>query len=143
MAQRQPEPERRTLCTSCDRCLVVSTHAKSVSCPYCNQRVVTEDLVVKDYVAVRRFRVANRMRITRKALVYAAVRADELEIEGLLQGDAVALHRIHLGRKARVSGNLRASRLSVDEGATFEGQLHIGPEHMPELQSLEPAPTDA
>src|SRR5437773_1295369 len=82
---------RRILCTQCDRPLEVDEGAKSVNCMHCNTRVVTEAMTVDAYVAVRRFTTANRMKITKKGLVYASVRADALEIEGFLQGDAFAL----------------------------------------------------
>lgn len=108
-----------------------------MSCHHCHQRVVTEALTVKDYVAVRRFNTANRMRITKKGIVYAAVRADDLEVEGVLEGGAMAMGLIHLKKTAKVKGDLRASRLAVDWGATFVGELNIGPDAVPELANLE------
>ena len=72
--------ERRILCTSCNAPMSIAAEAKSVSCPTCHQRVVTEAVVVKGYVAVRRYPVANRISITKKGIVYAAVRADDLDI---------------------------------------------------------------
>jgi cytoskeletal protein CcmA (bactofilin family) len=104
--------------------------------------VITEALDVKDYVAVRRFHTANRMRITKKGIVYAAVRADELEIEGVLEGSALALDTIRLGRKAKVKGDLRASRLEVAKGATLVGHVEIGPSAVPELENLVGAPAE-
>jgi LSD1 subclass zinc finger protein len=127
---------RRILCTQCDRPLEVDEGAKSVNCMHCNTRVVTEAMTVDAYVAVRRFTTANRMKITKKGLVYASVRADALEIEGFLQGDALSLTGIRLAKTARVTANLRAARLALEPGAVLSGDLRIGPDQVPETQAL-------
>jgi LSD1 subclass zinc finger protein len=127
---------RRILCTQCDRPLEVDEGAKSVNCLHCNTRVVTEAMTVDAYVAVRRFTTANRMKITKKGLVYASVRADALEIEGFLQGDALSLSGIRLSKTARVTANLRAARLALEPGATLSGDMRIGPDQVPEIQGL-------
>lgn len=137
---RTREPENRwTLCTSCDRALQIATLAKSVNCPHCHTRVVTEALDVDGYVAVRRFATANRMHITKKGIVFASVRADSLRVDGTLQGDAVSMTGIELGKGAKVRGSLRASWLRLEDGAAFSGEVAIGPEEVPELQNLEDA----
>lgn len=130
------DERRHTLCTSCDLPLEISAQAKSVSCPHCHNRVITEALVVKDYVAVRRFTTANHMRITRKGIVYASVRADDLEVEGVLEGEAVSMTAIHLTKTAKVKGKLRARTLQLDWGATLVGDVRIGPAEVPELENL-------
>jgi cytoskeletal protein CcmA (bactofilin family) len=91
---------------------------------------------VKDFVAVRNFRTANSMHIRKKGRVHASVWAEDLTIEGLLLGSATALNAIHITRKAKVTGALRASRLVVESGAELSGQVAIGPECMPELLAL-------
>lgn len=135
--------QRWTLCTACDAAVRVSMHAKSISCPHCHARVVTEALEVDGYVAVRRFATANRMHVTKKGIVVAAVRADDLVIDGTLTGDAVSMTGIRVGRQAKVKADLRASWLQVDDGASLVGELRIGPDEVPELQNLsavEPGP---
>lgn len=142
MVDRAPaDGQRWTLCTSCDGAIQVSTHAKSTSCPHCHTRVVTEALDVDGYIAVRRFATANRLRIAKPGIVFAVVRADDLVVEGTLTGDAVSLGGIHLGRHAKVKGDLRAQWLRLEEGATYVGELTIGPDEVPELQNLA-APED-
>ena len=136
MARLRSTAPRRILCTHCDRPLDVDAAAKSVNCRHCHQRVVTEALTVKDYVAVRRFHTANTMHITKKGIVYAAVRADDLDVDGVLEGAAFALGSIHLGKTARVKADLRGTRLTIDVGATLVGDVRIGPREVPELQAL-------
>lgn len=102
--------------------------------------MVTEALDVTEYVAVRRFHTANRMRIMKKGIVYAAVRADELVVEGVLEGAALSMGGIRIGKKARVKADLRGLRLTFEMGAEFSGDVRIGPEQVPELQNLVSAP---
>src|SRR5262245_66097204 len=103
MAKRKEPGRRRILCTSCDLALEIAEEARSVNCQHCNTRVVTEEMTVDGYVAVRRFATANRVKITKKGRVYASVRAESIEIDGFLQGEAVSLGAIRLGKNARVT----------------------------------------
>jgi hypothetical protein len=136
MARSQTPTTRRILCTYCELPLDIAAEAKSVNCRHCNTRVVTEALTVKEYVAVRKFATANRMHITKKGIVFAGVRVENLQVDGVLEGDAVALGDIRVSRTGRVKGSLRASRLTFDEGATFVGEMRIGPDQVPELKRL-------
>jgi hypothetical protein len=137
MARSSPPPDRRwILCTYCDLPLEIAAEAKSVNCHHCHKRVITEAMVVKEYVAVRRFAVANSMHITKKGIVYASVRADDLQVDGILEGDALALGAARLTKKSRVKGNLRATSLDLELGASFVGHLAIGRDQVPELEAL-------
>lgn len=42
-------------------------------------------------------------------------------VNGVINGDVVASEKIHLGRTARVMGNIASPRLVIEEGAIFEG----------------------
>ena len=137
MAKARPPAERRILCTSCGGVLVIAFTAKSVSCRHCNGRVVCEALDIKDYVAVRNVRTANTLRLRKKAIVNAALWAEDIEVEGRLQGDAISLGRIRIRRKAQVQGNMRARSLLLEEGAIVVGEMRIGPRHMPEWDRVE------
>jgi len=136
-AKARTPAERRILCTACGGLLVVAYEAKSVSCRHCHGRVVCEALDIKDYVAVRNLRTANRLRLRKKAIVNAALWAEEIEVDGRLTGDAISLGGIRIGRRAQVIGNLRARSLAVAEGATLVGEIRIGRRHIPEWEALE------
>ena len=108
--------------------------AKSVNCRHCNARVVTEALDVGEYVAVRVFATANRMRITKKGKVFAAVRADELTIEGFLHGRRDGADRRSASSKsAHVTGAIRALTLAVEPGATLVGDVRVGPDSLADI----------
>lgn len=116
--------------------------AKSVSCPSCNARVICEPMKVKDYVAVRHLKVANHIHITKKGIVVANIRADDLEVDGRLTGNTVALQGVTISRKAQVKGDIRASTLEVAEGALLVGHMRVGPDQVPELEAVRQASLD-
>ncbi len=128
--------DRLTLCTSCDQPMQIDVNAKSVSCRHCHARVITESARVTSYMAVRNFKVANHVHVTRKGLVFANIRADELKIEGRVTGNIVSLQGVHITKKASVEGDVRASSLIVDNGAVLVGDIRVGPDEMPELRKI-------
>ncbi len=142
MARSRTPQQRLTLCTSCDKPLKMDVSAKSVSCPACNARVICEPMRVKDYVAVRNLKVANHVHITKKGIVVANIRADDLEIDGRLTGNVVSLQGVVISRKAEVKGDVRASWLEVEVGAMLVGNMRIGPDQLPELEAVKQASLD-
>ena len=58
------------------------------------------------------------------------------EVDGVLEGDALALGGIRLSKRAKVKGDLRASTLAIEVGASFCGELRIGPDEVPELGNI-------
>jgi cytoskeletal protein CcmA (bactofilin family) len=46
-------------------------------------------------------------------------------VNGVINGDVIATEKIHLGRTARVMGNIATPRLVIEEGAIFEGGCNM------------------
>ena len=114
----------------------MAREAKSVNCHHCHQRVICEALVIKDYVAVRKLRTANKIHITKKGNVVASLWCEDLAIDGRLKGDAIALGSMRVSKKAQIQGDLRATSLRVDDGAVVSGIMRIGPEHIPQHDAM-------
>jgi cytoskeletal protein CcmA (bactofilin family) len=53
--------------------------------------------------------------------VDANVAVAAAQINGTVNGDVLATERLHLGRTARVLGNIQSPRLIIEEGAILEG----------------------
>ena len=66
--------------------------------------------------------------IGESAVVTAQVRAASVSIAGKVSGDIIATQRIEIRPSAKVSGNITAPVLSVQEGAQFEGHCSMQPE---------------
>lgn len=58
-------------------------------------------------------------------------------IEGAVQGNVTAKDRIEMKSTARVNGDIRAKRLSVEDGVTFVGRSEVNPSSSP-LSAVEP-----
>ena len=54
--------------------------------------------------------------------------AGAIVVEGDVKGNLSANERIELKASARYEGDLRASKLVVEEGAVFTGHVSVGPE---------------
>ena len=70
----------------------------------------------------------GRLHIAKEAKMAADVDAGAIIVEGEVQGNLSASDRIELKQSARYEGDLRASKLVVDEGAIFNGHVSVGPD---------------
>ena len=70
----------------------------------------------------------GRLHIAREAKMSADVEAGAIVVEGEVQGNLSANDRIELKQTARYEGDLRATKLVVDEGAVFNGHVSVGPD---------------
>ena len=71
---------------------------------------------------------AGRLHVSKEAKLSADVDAGAVVVEGDVKGNLNANDRIELKNSARYEGDLRASKLVVDEGAVFTGHVSVGPE---------------
>jgi len=73
------------------------------------------------------------------AAVKADVTARELIVRGRVQGHLTGSERIQVWRSARVQGDLKADRISIEEGAELHGMVEAGklPVSAPERASRE------
>ena|SRR5919198_742633 len=62
-------------------------------------------------------------------------------IEGTIHGNITAKDRIEMKSSARVTGDIKAKRLSVEDGVTFIGRSEVNPSGSPIAQEpvMEPA----
>ncbi|QED26523.1 polymer-forming cytoskeletal protein [Microvenator marinus] len=67
----------------------------------------------------------SELTITESGQVVADVDAHRVHIHGHYSGNLVAQDLIHLNANAKVTGNLRAPRIVLDEGARFKGNIDM------------------
>jgi len=70
----------------------------------------------------------GRLHVAKEAKMQADVEAGAITVEGDVHGNLTANDRIELKQTARYEGDLRASKLVVDEGAVFSGHVTVGPD---------------
>jgi cytoskeletal protein CcmA (bactofilin family) len=64
---------------------------------------------------------AGTLIVGTSGIVDANIAVAAATINGAVNGDIVATEKLHLGRTARVLGNIQSPRLIVEEGAILEG----------------------
>ena len=56
----------------------------------------------------------------------ANVTANEVAIEGFIEGNVEATERVEIKAKGRITGDIIASRMTMGDGATIDGHVRIG-----------------
>lgn len=75
-----------------------------------------------------RITTAGRLHVAKEAKLSADVEAGSIIVEGEVKGNLAASDKIELKNSARYEGDLTASKLMVDEGASLSGHVTVGPE---------------
>lgn len=75
-----------------------------------------------------RIAAKGELQIADSAVCRAAVEAGKVSIDGQVEGNVTARDRVELSAKARMKGDLIATKLVVVEGATFTGHVTVGPD---------------
>jgi cytoskeletal protein CcmA (bactofilin family) len=75
-----------------------------------------------------RINTPGRLHVAREARMQADVESGAIIVEGEVKGNLTANDRIELKQTARLEGDLRATKLTVDEGAIFSGHVTVGPD---------------
>jgi len=70
----------------------------------------------------------GKLHVAKEAHMQADVESGAIVVEGEVKGNLTAADRIELKQTARLEGDLRATKLTVDEGAVFSGHVTVGPD---------------
>src|SRR5438874_12463113 len=101
--------------------------------------VIGNDVVIKGEITVEKgLRVDGTIEgaVTTKGKVHvgksgslsAEVNGGSVTIEGKVKGNVTATDRVTLEATSNVFGDLNATKLVVNEGATFVGKVNVGPD---------------
>ena len=58
-------------------------------------------------------------------MVEADIRADELTINGTASGNIDASTKVSINQSARVNGDIKATRVVIEDGAVFNGSIEM------------------
>jgi cytoskeletal protein CcmA (bactofilin family) len=67
----------------------------------------------------------NRLVVDEGGRVVADVEADAVSVRGYLEGEIVARQVVQLLAGSTVTGNIRAPRINIEEGARFRGNIDM------------------
>ena len=91
----------------------------------------------------------HRLTIGPNARVQAGLKAREIIIQGSIQGNVEAADKIDIKKEAKLVGDIKTSRIVIEDGAYFKGSIDISkvtaPKNAPSAQpsSSQPAPATA
>ncbi len=85
-----------------------------------------EDIVVEGVVEGQ-VRIAKDLRVAQGGKVRASVDAQAVVVSGELVGDCSAAQRVEIQATGQLTGNIRAPRIVIAEGAVFKGQSDMSP----------------
>ena len=79
-----------------------------------------EDVIVEGTIEGQ-IRIGRDLRVGPGGVVKASVQAQSIVVSGELQGDCQATQRVEIQTTGKLTGNIRAPRVVIAEGATFRG----------------------
>lgn len=84
-----------------------------------------EDLTIQGRVEGKVVLKKNSITVGRNGRVKADLYGREICVEGLVEGNLFAEERIVLRQTGQVKGNLKAPRVSLEDGARFKGSIDM------------------
>lgn len=84
----------------------------------------SEDLVIEGRVEGT-VGLKNHLTIEESGVVEADIDVAEATINGEMRGDVVASRSANISASAKVTGNIRAPRITIDDGARFKGSIEM------------------
>ena len=72
------------------------------------------------------------------AIVNGNINAQSVVLRGKINGNVVAKEKIEIKTKAEVFGDIRASKLAIEEGVTFVGKTEVNPNKVSPTASPRP-----
>jgi cytoskeletal protein CcmA (bactofilin family) len=87
----------------------------------------SEDLMIDGHVEGTITLTDSRLTVGPTARVDADVSARDVVILGVLNGNVTASMRVDLRKGANLTGDIRAARLSIEEGSIFSGKVDLTP----------------
>jgi cytoskeletal protein CcmA (bactofilin family) len=82
-----------------------------------------EDLLIEGTVEGSIAHQSHQLTVGKSGRVKANVRARIIIVEGTIEGDLQGDEAVHIRKTAHVHGNVTSPRISVEEGASFDGVL--------------------
>lgn len=72
------------------------------------------------------FVLKGRLKVAQGAHIKGDIKATDVYVNGAIEGAITASEKVHLDSTARIKGGIVTPRLSVLEGAKFDGELQMG-----------------
>jgi cytoskeletal protein CcmA (bactofilin family) len=80
----------------------------------------------------------HRLTIGPNARVQAGLKAREIIIHGSIQGNVDATDKIDIKKEAKLVGDIKTSRIVIEDGAYFKGSIDISKASTPKIAAPQP-----
>lgn len=98
-----------------------------------------EDLVIDGEVEGTVELHDHRLTVGLNGKLQAGVKAREIVVLGSIQGNVEAAEKVEIRKDARLVGDIKTSRIVIEDGAYFKGSIDITKD-VPRQQAAKPAP---
>lgn len=85
-----------------------------------------EDLIIEGSIEGTIAHHKKNLTVGKQGRVKADIHASRVTIEGAVDGDVNGDELVQLAPTARVTGNIFAPRIKIEDGATFNGNVRMG-----------------
>jgi cytoskeletal protein CcmA (bactofilin family) len=89
-------------------------------------KLVYDGHVHVDGRAEGEFRVTGNLDVASGATARILIEATNVSVKGTVEGSVAARDKLTLGRGSKLSGDIVARRLQVDDGASLNGHVRMG-----------------
>jgi cytoskeletal protein CcmA (bactofilin family) len=71
------------------------------------------------------FNLKGALQVAEPASVTGEVKASNITVKGSVEGTITAVDKIHLDPTAKIKGQINSPKISVTDGATFDGEINM------------------
>jgi|SRR5262245_29043153 len=86
----------------------------------------TDAMRVETRISGKVFSDSGNLVVGEKGHVQATIEAGSVEVFGTVEGSVTAKYKVQIRAGGRVTGEIFAQELNVEQGAFFEGKCHVG-----------------
>jgi cytoskeletal protein CcmA (bactofilin family) len=86
------------------------------------------------------FDLKGRLKVAQGARIKGNVKATDIYVNGNIEGTVSASDKVHLDNTARIKGGIATPRISVLEGAMFDGEIRMTGRPSQESKPISPTP---
>jgi cytoskeletal protein CcmA (bactofilin family) len=98
-----------------------------------------EDLIIDGEVEGTIEANEHKLTIGPNGKVKASVKAKDIVVLGIVQGNVEASERMEIRKDARLVGDIKTARISIEDGAIFKGSIDIVRNEVPAKAAPKPA----
>lgn len=88
-----------------------------------------------------KFDLKGRLKIAQGAKIKGNVKATDVYVSGNIEGEIAASERVQLDNSARIKGGIVSPKISVIEGAIFDGEIKMSNKPAEVSKPASPGPT--